>query len=460
MAKHIGQTPSTTHYRVDLFIGTSNINYTKVIRKFEWKSIADNGFIVRAVLIDNTFDILDSATLEMFRNARQYGIPLAIKFVLRYINNDQTSPKEMVIKERSAIVTDFRSKGGSEYAANVEFIAIDPISFYINSGDCSGGVFTGKIGGSDGVISQVINKYVPSEIQLGNTKKKIQVKVDDTTDVPSKHWMMRQDPKTFIVSLLDWSCPFLKHKTSWLVAVGEDDKYCTISLTESYTAKLDYPNSYNGQRDPLVLRYGGNKAQEVADILEWETLHDSTLVTFNNKLVTSGISAISGAYLDRKTDWQIEQSVYVTDVNTEYKSNPSFGPDRGYSKPTKLDMGWTYIPSVPEHSGGELGIKYNKYISGRARQIYMDMLNMVMRIKITIRGEPRMFDCDDLGRTQVALRWLGAENSEAKFMDGNWLLYGWHHRLHRNWVTDLYLARLDYDATAKPGNSSSASKVI
>jgi len=82
------------------------------------------------------------------------------------------------------------------------------------------------------------------------------------------------------------------------------------------------------------------------------------------------------------------------------------------------------------------------------------MLNMVMRIRVTIRGEPRLYDSTELGRTKATLRWLKQGDSggaEARFLDGDWLIYGWHHRLGgRGWETDVYLCRQDYDSLGVP----------
>lgn len=434
-------TPQTPKFVVDVYIGDIARNWGDLVGGFEWKSLVNGGFIIRAKIIDHGFDLLSSVfTQNYFQTARQNMNPTIVKFRVRWLEGYATP-------WRRAVISDMDAKGQAAYGGFFEFIAVDPVSFYINNGKSSGAVYKGKIGGDSGVIMQVLNDYLPGSIGgLGVMKK-----VSDTTDAKSQWWMMRQDPKTFITSLLEWSSSLTKNKTSWLVSNGEDENNIWINIEESYTPSLRDPATVGDQSGPLVIKFGGRPSDPIADTLKWEMLHDSLLVVFNTKLVTSGISAISGQYLDKITDTG-EQSVFVKDANTQNKTNPSFGSDRGYSKPTVENRGWTNIASIPEFSAGDLGKKYGDYMDGRARQTYMDMLNMVMRIKVTMTGEPRLFDSTDLGRSQVTLKWLGIDADKAKFMDGKWLLYGWHHRCSKTWATDVYLARLDFNADAIPGS--------
>ncbi len=436
-------TPQTQNYAIDLRIGDIDRNFGDVIRAFEWKATVNGGFIVRIKLIDHGFDLLTRVfTKDFFETARQGQKPTIVQFRIGWPGSKYRTPW------RTALISDIDCRGGSSYSGIFEFVALDPISFHINNGNCAGKVYKGPIGGDKGVIMQVLDDYLPDSVGDMSLVKN----VTDTTDAPAKYWMMRQDPKTFIMSLLDWSSSLTPSKTSWIVANGEDEDNLYIKIEESYTPTLNVPSPIADQTGPLLFRFGGRKASLVGDIIKWEMLHDSFLVVLNTKLLTSGISAVSGQYLDKVSDHN-EEFIYVKDDNTEKKVNPTFGSDRGYTKPGVLNKGFTHIMAVPEFNAGDIGKKYGEWIDGRARQIYMDMLNMVMRIKITVTGEPRLFDCTDLGRCYVTLKWLGVEEDKAKFMDGNWLLYGWHHKCLKNWQTDIYLARLDFDAAAIPGQS-------
>ena len=434
-------TPQTSHFEIDLYIGNSKRNWGSTVRSLEWKAMLNGGFIVRCKLIDPGFDLLDTVfSQDYFRTARQNQQPTPVRFRLKWEGKPIQTPW------RLALISDMDSRGRNGYSGDFEFIALDPISFHINNGDCSGRVYKGKVGGNSGVIMQVLNDYLPSQVSGTPVIKK----VSETTDVPSQYWMMRQDPKTFISSLIDWTSSLTPNKTSWVVANGEDENGISINIEESHTPDLHVPASIPGYGGPLIIRFGGRDPSYDSDILGYEMLHDSFIVAMNSKLLTSGASAISGQYLDRKTD-SGEKSVYVKDENTEKKVNPTFGEDRGYTKPGTTTKGWTHIMAIPEFNAGDAGVKYGDYIDGRPRQVYMDMLNMVMRMRVTVRGEARLFDCTDLGRSYITLKWLGVEDDRPKFMDGNWLLYGWHHKCIRTWTTDIYLARLDYNASAIPG---------
>jgi hypothetical protein len=278
--------------------------------------------------------------------------------------------------------------------------------------------------------------------------------------------MMRQDPKTFLASLLEWSSPFTKHKTSWLVSNGQDEaeKTITLNIEESYTSSLEYPVEIDGEEGPLVLVYGGGGTP---NINKWELLADNFLSALNLKLITSGLSASSGEYFDRITDKKEEQ-VYIKDENTNGKVNPNITSQQGFTKPKSEDgvttgtgslrstskRGWTHMISTPEvYSAGDIGAKYSRYIDGRIRQKYIEMLNLLMRIKVSANGQARLFDSTELGRTKATLRWMKPDKesggSKPRFLDGDWLIYGWHHKLvGGDWDTDVYLARLDWDAAS------------
>lgn len=432
-------TPQTNVYDVDIkFKGRDNFNI--IVQRFYWKSMINNGFMIRCVLQDPTFDVLDTIFTEQYlKTGRDSENPLEIIFKLKWREGAET-------KERTAIITDMRSTGSAGYGGGFEFIAIDPASYWLNRGEASGKMYEGKIGDDDGVIAQVLGDYLPGDIAFYISK---------TTDQKAKYWMMRQDPKTFISTLLDWSSSFTENKTQWVVSSGEDLNGPFISIEEGYTPDLKDPASVQieGGNGPLIFKYGGANGA-AGDIIKWKMLTDNFLVTLNNKLTTSGISTVSGKYYDRKfgKNEGEKQVVFIEDKNTDKKVNPKFGQDRGFSKPKNVDKGWTHILAIPEFSAADVGAPYDEYISGRARQLYINLANSLMRIKVTVRGEPRLYDSYDLGRSKVTLAWLGVENGNSRFMDGQWLLYGWEHKLTSNWSTDVYLARLDYDAAAKPGS--------
>ena len=96
-----------------------------------------------------------------------------------------------------------------------------------------------------------------------------------------------------------------------------------------------------------------------------------------------------------------------------------------------------------------MGMKYDDYIDGRARQIYLSMLPMVMRMKIQVMGDHRFHDPTKIGTSTIELQWKDIEEEDF-FLSGKWLIYGWVHYANRGeWLTDVYLYRIDHNAAAQ-----------
>ncbi len=423
-----------------VLIGNNDITH------FEWKSMINGGFIVRIGATDANFQKLDKvieASGALLETGRQVKELTLVEFKIKWDGTEELKETRTSL----ALISNLKAKGNNSLNGEFEFIAVDPISYFLNSGKSSGTAYKGKIGGEDGVIAQVFNDYVPKKVGGYTTK----LKIAETDDEVNTYWMMRQDPKTFIMSLLDWSCSFTKHKSAWRVSSGQDeaDKVLTLDINESYVPHLEWPAP---SADPLVLNLVGG----TTDIDKWELLTDNFLSALNLKLLTSGMSATSGEYFDKETDKEDEKKVYVKDENTRGKVNPELTAKQSFTKPTDpVDRGWTHIKAAPEiYSAGDIGFRYDRYIDGRARQMYMDMLGMLMRIRITAMGQHRLFDSVGLGRTKVKLSWVAPDKEKGgtttRFLNGEWLLYGWHHKANRNgtWRTDLYLSRLDWDAAS------------
>jgi len=491
--------PQTTSWSVDLYIGTSDTNLggerftggrrrsgLNAVQKFEVVSFINHGTMIRAKVESPDLQLNAIFDDEYLMNARKLDQPTLVRYRVKWAEGD-----ESIAKWQTAILTDIHTNGKAARGASFEFIAIDPITFFVTQGSASGRVYKGRVGTTEvngrkikGVIEQVLDDYVPDKITLsvpqgrqdidGNRRVfNIKKFVSATTDAPHRYHMMRQDPKTFIMSMLDWSADFLadtnSESTSWIINYGEDvdergQVTLSINIEESYAPWLR-SRPFKDQTKTIILRYGGTNDQKLRDIIKWEFLASPFVSVINTRLATSGISAISGQYLDI-TNANESDEVFVDDTNTGNKSNPRIDISRGFAKPEIINrgstiggLGTTYIPSVPEFSAGELGRKYGQYITGRSRQTYFNMINLVSRLKITSRGVPDLFDPTELGKSFVNVQFqrpqVSAEDVNLRTLfDGNWLLYGWNHRLTRlngNWETDLYVSRFDYDANAIPG---------
>lgn len=399
--------------------------------KFEWKSFVNGGYIIRAQISDPYWNILRQMSQQYLQQGRRKNTE--VEWEISWPNGNTTEKKK-------GVLTDLDTKG-IHAGGMLEFIAVDPPSYFLNSGNVDGSVFEGTV---KEVIEQVIQKYAPD----------IKFEVGKTTDYnKNKWWMMRQDPKTFIMSLLEWSSSITGNQTNWIVASGFTDlpeSKPKIIIKEQSEIKGEDFGVFSMNQDTPGLE----------DVRDFEFLGDNFLTAFQTKLLTHGISAVSEKYLDKITD-KDEDLVYIKDSTTTSKVNPSnFGADRGFAKPSDEDntlnndagfspTGGSAIMAVPEFNAGDLGIIYEKWIDGRARSQFLNMLRLVMRMKLRINGDPEFDDSTKLGVSTCTIQWFDADGANF-FLGGRWLIYGWHHIVKRDdWYTDLYLTRLDFDASAK-----------
>ena len=445
----------TNNWDVDLYIGHSEVNYgqIKAVKSARWSSFINGGFVAWFKVESpgmNLFDIfMDDQYLF---GARQLDKPCMVRFRVGHRDGLHTP-------YRTAIISNIVVDGKDAASGTFEFVALDPISWYLNRGDASGRAYRGRIGTvtskdnvkSKGVIEQSIDSFVPEYIDdIWGDQTLIKRNIGATVEYPSVYYMLGQSPKAFISSLLEWSSPFTPHQTSWIVASGEDDYGLSLSINESYT-----PISVlNKKLDQFKYYYGPDGR---LDILSWKLLNDPMISVMSTRLTTSGISAVSGEYIDCYIN---RKSSLVEDSNTEYKINPYIKPEIGFKKAVNgksvENLGKTYISSLPEFNGMDVQMSYNNYISGRARQMYFDLLTAANQLVITVNGDENLYDSTDLGRSFVQVLFTKlptGDGNNKTILNGNWLLQGWDHKfkIGAQWTTDIYLSRLEYDATAIPG---------
>lgn len=406
-----------------------------MFEKFEWKSFTNGGYVIRARVMDPYWNIIrDLATRSYLKEGRKQPTRVVYEMIWPGTDEDARTGKQL------AYMTDLDAKGINA-GGMLEFIAVDPPSYWLNAGDSAGKVYTGKV--SD-VIKQVLQEYFVTPNGGGDAE--VSESIDSKTN---KWWMMRMDPKTFIASLIDWSASVTEQQTNWIVSSdGNIDHQPTIWVKE--------------QAARQTVNYGlyvmDVKTPTANDLFNFEFLADNFISVFQKQLITSGISATTGRYLDRKVDLP-RKIVHVYDERTSNKKNVDIDPTRGFKKPgggvgsaAQQPHEWsTAVMSVPQFNAGDLGVTYDKYIDGRARGMFLDMLNLVMRIKIRVTGEASkdLANSHNLGVSKLKLAWIDADN-QPYFLDGDWLVYGFHHVMIRgSWVTNIYCARLDYDANAQ-----------
>jgi len=269
--------------------------------------------------------------------------------------------------------------------------------------------------------------------------------------------MMRQDPKTFLSSLIDWSPSVTQNKTHWTISMdGGRDFGDNGSINIKEQAEL-----VSQQR--AFYRYWEGEGHNT--VRDWEFLSNNALSITEAKIITQGLSAISGQYLDRITD-KNEEFLFAKDSSTPSKKIASVRKEGATTRPDDSPgagpqkIGWTSINAIPEHNAGDLGIKYNEYIDGRPRGMFLNLLNSLFRMKLTVMGHGEWSNVKGLGIDTVYLKWFNHPSSEdgetIYFLTGNWIVYGFHHKISRGtWNTDLYMARYDWDAIAdKVGGSA------
>ena len=415
------------------------IDMGNLFNKFQFQGMVNGGYSIRGTIVDSNFNILGKLIDNgYFKEARTK--PIIIRFQIRSgTKPDAKLPTQAsgstnpvsATKEQIAILISMKANGEAADEGEIEFIGIDPPSWYLNVGDGNGGVYKGSVSNT---IQQVVEEYAP----------KIKLDISRTVDSKEgKWWMMRQDPKTFLSSLFDWSSAVTKNKTQWIFA---PDGY---NLVIKEQADLQ-------SRQRAFYRY--QSGQDSDTIRNWELLADNALSTAQSMLITQGISATSGQYIDRITDTNRDKA-YVNDDRTSNKRIARIKDDQGFTKPPPnpkpQNAGWSSVSAIPEiYSAGDLGVDYNQYIDGRPRAMWLNMTNALMRVKLECLGHGEWSSCEGLGIDTVFLKWTSAKKSSGTYkpywwMTGNWLVYGFNHRVRRGaWYTDLYLARFDHDSSA------------
>lgn len=428
-------------YRTEVYLtigGGKNIG--NLFEKFEWISFTNGGYIIKGRCIDSYYKILRNIATDFYLQEGR-KTPTRVVFEITHPG----VPGENSTGKHVAYMTEMAAKG-LPTSGYIEFIAVDPPSYWLNAGDSAGSVYEGRV---DEVIKEVCKKYFVTP----NTRDSGEVQVSKTKgSSKTKWWMMRQDPKTFIASLLEWSSGITEQGTNWIVSSGGSiDSKPTIYIKEQ------------AARSPVFLgEYFVNTTSPGAtDVIDFEVLADNFISVFQKQIITSGLSTISEKYLDRKSvnPKSTQESVIVNDEKTGQKKKTKIGPEQGFAKPRDVPGAvekpyeWSSSwPSVPEiYSDASIGLNYGEYIDGKARKTFLDMLNLVMRIRLRCNGIPnrKLADSHNLGVSKIKVICRDPDH-KIYFIDGDWLIYGFHHIVTRGaWTTDLYCARLDHDSNAK-----------
>lgn len=406
-------------------------NYNQLWTHFEFVGMVNSGYYIKARVADPNHNLFrDLVENKYFRFGRSQPLKTVVKFTIK--SKPLPNHPETSTLQQEAIITEFKSSGGAGDGGYLEFIAVDPASLYLSYGSASGKCYKGRI---DQVIKKVIEEYAkPIKLSISKTSGSDQ----------TRWWMMRQDPKTFITSLLDWSVPLTMKKTHWMIGV---DNY-NLSIRE----QADYVSQLKG----YYRYFADDKADTISRA---KFLLNNAFTLTSTKYLSTGLSSTTGEYLDRITD-QKEQYVITKNTNTENKLMPKIGPDSGPFSPNDspaTHYGISAIPSIPEiYSAGDLGMQYKQYVAGFSRNLWLNLSMSAYKAMFTVSGHGAWTNTVGLGADTIFVRWVPAVNYEEpsysgkSWQNGFWIVNGFHHRVvPGSWTTDLYCTRDCVDAVAK-----------
>jgi hypothetical protein len=406
-------------------------------KKYEFAAMLNGGEQVRATFVDPHFTVYDyfvgNEYFQYSRNERY--APIEVNSILNWNSN----PIYKTVKQSHALVT--MAPCGSSNQSEIEFLAVDYPSYILAAGDAGGSSYVGNI---SSVIQQVISKY-------GRGLCNVTFDGDTQDSKTNRWWQLRMDPKTFILSLLDWSTSISKNKTRWLLYPDGNE----LIIKEQAVVESKQRSVYEWRG------MGGSPDKGTGDIVDWEFIGDNALQMIQHQLVTSGMSSVSGAYFSQSQYKKNRNVVFVGDEQTSNKLKPRVdeggGLSRSYNKPldsadpTDTVVGWSSVHAIPEFSAGDLGLKYSEFIDGNARGIYLSSSSTLLRLRIRVPGHHIWSGSEGLGVDTIYITLTSSkEGAPPYFVAGNWIVYGFHHIwTPGRWFTDLYCYRLDKDAAAK-----------
>jgi len=403
-----------------------SFDITPHCRRFEYSAMLNRGEMVRIRLSDMRFIEMNPLFgKQYFKYSKRYA-PLEIESQVGWMNND----KLWIRKQQHALVS-VTPHGESDNTAWIEFVGVDYPTYWLSAGDAGGGAYEGNV---KEAIEQVVIDY-GADVTLDFRGR--------TTDSKFNKWYQyRLPPMALIDSMLEWSCTVNEKETRWFKY--PDGKKLIIQEQARVDSLHRSTYEYRG--------YGGGPYGQ-GDIQEWEMLGDNAIQMVGDKILSGGMSAVSGVYYDQ-VDY--EQDVGVDDVGTPNKYNPSNTVKTSYARTTDspqpegtYGVGWSHVHPIPEHSAGDLGLKYDQYIDGRARRLYLGLNDLTMRCRFTVTGHYIWSGSEGLGADTINVIMLTDDNDQ-QFLHGNWIVYGFDHAADEDgWTTDLYCSKIDYDAFGK-----------
>ena len=403
---------------------------------YEYEAHVNQPEIVRVTVLDPHHTIFDEHMEKYFRQAIPIP-PITMMTQGRWVPAHTGRALELTKKEH--VITSIENTGPGRKGADQTHITFNGMSlphYLLAAGDAGGYVYEGRL--SD-VIPQVCAKYSRG---LFSTSFRSQTKDDQH----NKWWQNRMYPLAFIKSMLRWSTPLTKHKSRWIFYADTDAGSQLLEFFEQRDDPSKHRATYWWGADPSRVGHG--------DILDYEMLGDNSRDTWRGKIVTSGISTLSGAYHDRIVHWPKKDKVYIDEAQTGGKYTQSSLAKEAYTQPSTNNplsqaIGWTRAHSLPELAAGEMGMKYDAYIDGYARSEYYRDAPYLQRASFKVLGHHIWSESIGLGYDTIDIVWR-TQKDQLHFMHGTWIVDGFRHIIsRRGWVTILHCHRLYANASGQ-----------
>lgn len=395
------------------------------------RSSLNAGQRARITLKDPHFTILHEGIIKYFDQG-QAAAPVQCKLVLKW----QDSSRNLRTNELWLAITYMDGTNINEPDCFLVFEAMDNPTYVLQCGDAGGYCYEGNI---SQVIRDVVEKY-------GRGYVSADVRVETKDDKYNKWWQYRMPPLSFISSLLAWSPP-LGHDSRWIIYPDN----MQLVVTDQHSMDSLHRSTYY---------WGGhNEIKGHGDILSWRVIYDGSIYGTNAACVTHGLSAVSGAYYDRITDKEKREIVFAFDDILPNKFFPKVRSEAAFKKGPTDDpltvgslIGWTSVPSVPELSAGDLGIRYRDYLKGWAESIWLKANETMTILELKLYGHHIWMEAEGLGVDTIDIVMKTAKKDSLGrrppyFLQGNWMVAGYQHEMTRGeWYTTLYCFRLQHDA--------------
>lgn len=394
------------------------------VKYAELKGFVNSGYAIRVQLSNADFRLLTILTgqnSDYFYKCRQIPIRIIIKFSQ---SPNATYPQGMTRDIEGYLLALYSH--GEHQNDLVEFIAIDPVNFALRAGDADGKAYKGNV--SD-VIKQIINKYAP------NAKLELE---DQTND--SKYnvwWTFRRSPREMLSHLITIASSLSPNKTPWIIGVYNN------------TIKIGPQNSKQSKN---VGFYTKISREERGEIESWKSILNTSIGQETMGLITAGVSATTGKYLDQITHKDATINEWNTDKKliTKTHTRDLRSPIKPYDTFNAGIYGRSYVESHPEyHNGGESGLDYSNYYDSYARTKFIRNTYKLLTIDLKVHGHGIYDNTLGLGIDTVFIDWTDLLYPDSSYyFHGSWLVYGFKHTWTMNgrWFTELNLARTDDNA--------------